>query len=676
MNYLFEIGTEEVPARFLQSLINDLVENVTKRLAGITYTEIETFVTYRRLAFIIKEISAEQASKDEEIKGPPEKVAFNVDGSYTKAGEGFLKKFGATEGVVRDGYMYVRVFEKGKRTEEVLGQIIIEALSVLYLPVAMRWGIEKQKFYRPVHWMVSLLDDRILPLEFAGIRAANISRGHRSLSVGADIEGEELVVDLSENYENILMNNKVIASFNKRKKAISDFLCKVTSGVVLDDVLLDEVTGLVEFPTILQGEYEDDFLTIPDKILITSMKKHQKYFPVIDKEKLTNRFLIIADNVNHKNSKNIIAGNQKVLRARLCDAKFFFEEDIKYDFEHFNEKLKTITFQQKLGSIYDKVERNIAVTEFICNKLGLQVKQKETALMVSKYGKADLSTGMVCEFTELQGYVGKQYALKWNVDKEVADGIYEHYLPSFAGDVLPSSLVSCIASVADKLETIVGQFVIGKIPSGSQDPFGLRRQANGIVRIFYETDYLTFPINELIEATLGLYKTFEIPKENIDKLYDFFNQRIEQYLKEQNVANDVIQAIKTLDIVLLKKRLDFIGNFSVSNKRKDILESIVRVLNITKDATLTELKVVDPFLFEDSSERVLFDTFKSLTKNDKVWDGHLFLEWITLADAISDFFEAVMVMVEDEKIKNNRLSLLCNMKAYFEQFGDMKLLAQ
>ena len=674
MNYLFEIGTEEVPARFLQSLINDLVENVTKRLAGITYKEIETFVTYRRLAFIIKEISAEQASKDEEIKGPPEKVAFNADGSYSKAGEGFLKKFGATEGVVRDGYMYVRVFEKGKLTEEVLGQIIVESLSSLYLPVAMKWGNEKQKFYRPVHWMVSLLDDKILPLEFAGIKAGKISRGHRSLSIGKDIDGDELSIEVAVNYEIILQDSSVIASFNKRKKVISDNLSKATSDVVLDDELLNEVTGLVEFPSILQGEFEADFLIIPDQILITSMKKHQKYFPVIEKDELTNKFLIIADNVNNKNSKNIIAGNQKVLRARLCDAKFFFEEDTKYDFEHFNEKLKTITFQQKLGSIYDKVERNIAVTEFICSKLGLQSKQKEIVSTISKYAKADLSTGMVCEFTELQGYVGKQYALKWNVDKDVAEGIYEHYLPTFAGDVLPSSLLSCVASVSDKMETIVGQFVIGKIPSGSQDPFGLRRQANGIVRIFYETDYLPFSISELIEATLFLYKNFEIPKENIDKLYDFFNQRIEQYLKEQNVANDVIQAIKTLDIVLLKKRLDFIGNFAISNKRKDILEAIVRVLNITKDATLTELKVVDPFLFEDSSERALYDTFKVLTKSDKVWDGHLFLEWIILASAISDFFEAVMVMVEDDKIKNNRLSLLCNIKAYFEQFGDMKLL--
>ncbi len=674
MNYLLEVGTEEVPARFLQSLMADLVENVTKRLDGITFSEIETFVTYRRLAFIIKGLSKEQASKDEEIKGPPEKVAVNSDSSYTKAGEGFMKKFGVTEGVVRDGYLYVRVFEKGKLTKDVLANIVQDSLSALYLPVAMKWGNEKQKFYRPVHWIVSLLDDKVLPLEFAGIKAGNISRGHRSLVIGQDIDGVELPIDSDANYENILQKNGVIASFNKRRDIIVDKLGKATSNVVLDKPLLDEVCGLVEEPVILQGEFEDEFLQIPDRILITSMQKHQKYFPVIEGGKLTHKFLIIADNVNDKNSKNIIAGNQKVLRARLCDAKFFYEEDTKYDFAHFNEKLKTIMFQQKLGSIFDKVKRNIFVAEFICDKMGLDVATRKTVTTVTEYAKADLSTGMVNEFAELQGYVGQQYALKWGIDKQIADGIYEHYLPAFAGDVLPSSLVSSVASISDKVETIVGQFVIGKIPSGSQDPFGLRRQANGIVRIFFEQDYFTFSLKDLICFTTSLYKDFEVTKDTEGKIYDFFEQRIEQYLKDKEVSIDVIGAIKTFDIILLKKREVFISGLCKLDKKKYILEAIVRVLNITKDTKLEGLKIVDPFLFEDASERALYDTFKKLTKTDRTWDASLYKEWEVLAKAVSEFFEAVMVMVDDEKIKNNRLSLLCNLRDYFEQFGDMKLL--
>lgn len=674
MNYLFEIGTEEVPARFLQSLISDLVENVTKRLEKITYHEVETFATYRRLALIIKGLSKEQSSKQEEIKGPPEKVAVNEDGSYTKAGEGFLKKFGATEGVIREGYLYVSFFEKGKLTKDILGKIVVDALSALYLPVAMKWGNETQKFYRPVHWIVSILDDTILPLEFAGIKAGNTTCGHRSFSKGLNINGAELLIDLPGNYENLLLKNNVKASFLKRKEYIKSQLIKVTSNVVLDEVLLNEVCGLVENPVVLQGEFEEEFLQIPDRILITSMQKNQKYFPVIEQGKLTNKFLMVADNVNEKNSKNIIAGNQKVLRARLFDAKFFFEEDTKYDFEHFNNQLKTITFQQKLGSIYEKVARNILVAEFIIKKLKLDSKQRETVLAITGNAKADLATGMVNEFAELQGYVGQQYALKWGIDKNIADSIYEHYLPSFAGDVLPSSLIASIASVSDKIETIVGQFVIGKIPSGSQDPFGLRRQANGIVRIFYERDYFPFSLEELLEATVSLYKNFDLSKDNISKLYDFFEQRIEQYLKDQNVANDVIQTVKSFNILLLKKRLNFISILSASEKRKDVLEAIVRVLNITKDANLGELKVIDPFLFEDASERALFDTFKSLTKIERAWDDCLVQEWKLLAKKISNFFEAVMVMVDDEKIKNNRLSLLHNMRMYFEQFGDLKAL--
>lgn len=673
MNYLFEIGTEEIPARFLQSLINDLVANVSKRLEGIHYKNIEKFATYRRLAFVIYDLAEEQASKNEEIKGPPESIAVNVDGSYTKAGEGFLKKNGVTEGIIKDGYFYAKVFEKGKKTQDILPRIIVDSLADLYLPVAMKWGDEKQKFYRPVHWIVSLLDDKVLPLEFAGISAGNITFGHRCLMKGQDISGTKIKVDFPANYEKILNDNNVEPSFDKRKNLVLTQISKVTDNVSLyAEGLLEEVTGLVENPKILYGEFDKEFLSIPERILTMTMSKHQKYFPVFEKGKLINKFQIVADNVNDKNEKNIIAGNQKVLKARLCDAKFYFEEDTKRDFEFFLNKLKTITFQQKLGSIYDKLERNLFVANIICNKC--EIGERELAMDITKYAKADLSTGMVYEFPELQGYIGQQYALKWHFNKSIADGIYEQYLPAFAGDVLPSFLEACIASVADKVETIVGQFVIGKIPSGSQDPFGLRRQANGVLRIFYETDFFPFSIEYLIEKTLSLYNKFDIPKENIVKLYDFFDQRIEQYLKERGIAVDIIQTTKTLNITLLKKRLILFDKLNQSKNKKEILEAIIRVLNITKDVDPSKIKQIDPFLFEDNSERELFDILKTLSNKDVAWDEALIKEWNTLAKAISNFFNAVMVMVEDVSIKNNRLSELYKIREYFVQFGDFKAL--
>jgi len=659
----------------LQSLIDGLIKNVTDRLekGGVKFGNFTKYATYRRLSFIIDGLDEKQDDKNEEVKGPPAKIAVNEDGSYTKAGEGFLKKFGAKEADVSDGYLYVKVFEKGKKTAEILPNIIVDSLANLYLPVAMKWGTESQKFYRPVHWIISLLDDKLLPLSFAGIEAENISKGHRFLSNGNDLDGADVLVESIGKYAEMLRKKNVEPSFDKRKSTISAQASKLTGDVVLDEELLNEVAGLVECPKVLQGEFESDFLSIPEKILITSMKKHQKYFPVMEDGKLTNKFLITADNVNDKNSANIVKGNEKVLQARLCDAEFFYKEDMKHDFSFFNEQLKAITFQKKLGSVSQKVERNVATAEYIIDKLKLEKKAKDTVLEIVKNAKADLSTQMVNEFADLQGYIGQQYALKWGEAKEIADGIYEHYLPAFAGDALPSSIYSSIASVADKMDTIVGQFAIGKIPSGSQDPFALRRQANGIVRIFYETDYFQFSLYDLIKATLQHYKDMDVSAENIKKLFAFFEQRIEQYLKDAGIALDIIQTITTLDLVLLKKRLNLCLELNKSDKQKLIIEAAARVINITKDVHVEDTVVVDPFLFEDSSERSLYDGFKIFAE-DKQWDASLIKEWAVLAAYIGDFFDEVMVMVEDDKVKANRLSMLFGIKEYFNQFGDLRLL--
>jgi glycyl-tRNA synthetase beta chain len=669
MNYLFEIGTEEIPARFLQVLTNDFIRIIKNKLENIQYKKIQSFATYRRIAFIIYDIAQEQSSTEEELKGPPEIIAFDDFQNYTRAGQGFLKKMKAEKGYLKDGYLYVKKIKEAKQTKDVLGPIILDALHSLYLPVSMKWGLCSQKFYRPVHWMVSLLDDQILEIDFAEKKASNLSRTKRSFESGKDINGDLLKIDNAKNYEKIMENNEVLVCYNKRKEFILNELLNFSDANQIDEDLLAEVCGLCENPTILQGTFDKEFLDIPEKILITTMGNHQKYFPVYEGIKLTNKFLLIAENCNKDNKKNIIEGNQRVLRARLYDAKFYYEEDINHDFDFFLEKLKNITFQQKLGTVYDKVERNIALSKIIAQRI--KIENIDKIIEIATFSKADLATAMVYEFSDLQGYIGQQYALKWGMENEIAEGLYEHYLPAFSGDKLPKSIYSSVVSVADKMDNIVGQFIVGNIPSGSQDPFALRRQANGIVRIFYETNFFDFSLIYLIEKSLALYNNVNSTEEIKVKLIDFFEQRIEQYLKEKNLNIELIKTVKNLDIKLLKDRLSFIQLLLNNENIKLILENINRVSNITKSIVSINNEV-NPSLFEDDSEKKLFQTFNSILLISNQWDKDLIKQWFIFVEAITNFFDSVMVMSDNENVKNNRITLLLSIKLYFEKFGDFK----
>ncbi len=674
MDYLLEIGTEEIPARFVDGLIADLtkqLENVLNANA-ITFSKTRSFATYRRLTVAVLDIAQQQTDIAAEYKGPPEKIAYNADKTLTQAGLGFLKKYGTTESFCKDGYIYTSTFQKGKPTQEVLGDFVLQAIRKVYLPVAMNWGDEEEKFIRPVHWILSILGRTIIKFDFAGQTADNKTYGHLILSGSNSLNGTQITISSPDEYEEALLKALVIADTEKRKAQIVKQIKELNPDNPIPENLLAEVTHLVEYPTLVHGTFPESFLEVPEKILITTMQKNQKYFPVFKNGKLSNTFLIVADNVTTESKENIIKGNQRVVNARLCDAKFYFEEDTKHDFEHFTHKLSTVTFQQKLGTMAQKTQRNLKNINGLFQLLQLSPTEQEETLSIVKLMKADLATNMVFEFTDLQGYVGQQYALKWGYPKNIAEGIYQHYLPTYAGDSLPSKLPYSLASIADKIDTIVAHFCIGNIPTGSNDPFALRRQANGIVQILMSDDNLAINISDLLQnARKIIEESVEISSETHNSLTGFFLQRVEGYLKDKLLAHDQIKAINTLDISLLNKRLQFVATLSKHADFKVIVEAAVRISNITKNFTQDAL--VDEKLLELEVEHSVFDSFEKISPRINCqWDNNFCSELSSFAQLISRYFDEVMVMAENKAVQNNRLGFLKLIDNFFKMMADFK----
>ncbi len=674
MDYLLEIGTEEIPSRFVDTLLAGLNKQFEMRLtqARLSFDAILTYGSYRRLAIVIQNIAATQTASTLTIKGPPVKIALNEQGDYTPAGLGFLKKNGQTSGTVVDGYLTIAIEQKANATSDVLGDLVLQSLQDLYLPIAMHWGHEPTTFIRPVHWIVSLLGGNVLPLSFGGQSAGRLTYGHRFLSGGDTLEGLPLSLSEPSDYVETLQKASVLVSPKDRKDSIVRQVHALYPDLAIDEELLNELTHLVEYPTVLKGHFEVPYLAIPEKILIITMKKHQKYIPVFKDGKLTNTFLITADNVTATNAPTIIAGNERVVRARLSDARFYFEDDISKKASFFLDKLKAITYQQELGSISDKVARNLALALYLGNITSLPAEQNNALTELVTLSKFDLATHMVIEFTELQGYVGEQYALLWGITPAIAKGIAQHYQPSFAGDDLPDSLLAKIASVSDKIDTIVGHFAIGHIPSGSFDPYALRRQANGVIQILLETPDLTCPIKALIEKALVNLPLTTIPNETASKLDDFFLQRLATLLRDRDIPQDIISAVLTLDLPRLMKRLATIKLLQLDTPLfSKIVEAAVRVANITK--AVTSIESINAKLFEYPIEATLWETTQVLESAVRAnWDAKLIRSLGTVADELSTYFEEVMVMANDPAVKANRLSALKTLNTIFEQFADFK----
>ena len=664
---LFEVGVEELPSRFVSSTLDQIRSNLTKMFNEnrIEFSDIKTYGTPRRLTFIVENISERQSNLEEEVKGPSKKIALDADGNFTKPALGFMKSKGLKEEDVvfktlgKDEYIFGTIRQEGKETSEVLKTILPEAVKNVTFPKAMRWGGRNMRFARPIRWMVTLLNDNVLEIDLEGIKSSNITKGHRFLGQS------EFEVNSLEDYLTKLEENFVILDQDKRKEMIRKQCIEVAKSlggeVEFDEDLLEEVTYLVEYPTAFYGEFNEDYVKLPKEVVTTPMQQHQRYFPVVKDGKLLPNFIAVRNGNDYRIDK-VKAGNEKVLVARLEDALFFYKEDTKKNLESYIEKLKSVVFQAKLGTVYDKTLRIENLSSNIIDLLNLQ-QDKEDAKRAAKLCKADLVTGMVFEFTELQGIMGREYARVSGENEAVYEAIFEHYLPRFAGDILPKTNAGIALSIADKLDSIAGFFAIGIQPTGSQDPYALRRQALGVLNILMDSK-LDISLKELVELALNNYSNLEFNKEEVvNSIMEFFKERIKNLFRDLGIRYDVIDAVLSSeinDISDMHLRATELNNWLDKDELVEMLTAFNRVSTLAQKAVSSDVN--EQLLTEDAEINLYkeFNNIKVKVKellNDKKYSEALD-SFASLRPSIDAMFDSVMVMDKDEAIKNNRLGLL------------------
>ena len=667
-NYLLlEIGVEELPSRFGQTTLDQIENNLSKLLKEerINFDNIEKYATPRRLTFVIKNLADKATDLEEEVKGPAKKIAVDADGNFTKPALGFMKSKGLDPENVyfkqlgNAEYLFGTIKQEGKHTSEVLKNIVPEAIKNVTFPKAMRWGGKNMRFARPIRWMVALLNNEVLDIDLEGIKSSNITRGHRFLGE------KEFEVNSVEEYFEKLDKNFVVLDQHKRKEMIREQAVEVAKSlggeVELDEDLLEEITFLVEYPTAFYGEFDEEYVKLPKEVVTTPMKEHQRYFPVLKDGKLLPNFIAVRNGDSNRIDL-VKAGNEKVLRARLADALFFYHEDTKKPLESFVDKLQTVVFQAKLGTVYDKTLRIEKLSQVILNELNM-TESKENTLRAAKLCKADLVTNMVFEFTELQGIMGRDYAQVSGENEEVCQGIFEHYLPRFAGDILPETNTGIALSIADKLDSIAGFFAIGIKPSGSQDPYALRRQALGILSILLDRK-LSVNLNNLINAALDNYSNLEFNKEEVaSQIVEFFVERVKNLFKDLGIRYDVIDAVLNNnldDISDIHTRALELNRWLQKDELVEMLTAFNRVATLAEKATTD---IVKEDLVKEDAEIKLYNGFKEIKSNveslllDKKYNEALDA-FATLRPLVDNLFDNVMVMDKDEAIKENRLALL------------------
>ena len=664
MNFLFEIGIEELPARYVNQAEEDLKQIITQELSNerIKFMDIRSFSTPRRFSVIVENISEKQEDLDKKSIGPSINVAYK-DGVLTKAGEGFVKSQNATIDDIKvienekGQYISVEQFIKGIATKDVLPQILDTVLRKIEFEKNMKWSDKEFRFARPIKWFVTLLNGEILPFEFEGIKSSNVTRGMRIFA------SQNLVLENESDYEKMLEGNVVIPSREKRKQAILDSVhnnCEQDGDrVVVNDYLLEEVVNLVEYPYAIKGEFSADYLSLPEDIITITMETHQRYFPVLDENgKLTNKFVLVR-NANEY-SEIVKKGNEKVIEPRLADAKFFFDEDLKTKFEENTLKLKEVVFQKDMGTIYEKVERSLEIAKYIINELKLQTKEKNI-LRTIELAKADLVTNVIGEkeFTKLQGFMGQVYAEKQGEDANVAKGIFEHYLPRYQGDKLPETLEGAIAGISDKIDTVVGCFAVGLKPTSSKDPYALRRAVQGIIMVALEMK-LNINYEELILKVLSIFaKSKKVKESNVEKeIIEFFKQRLVNVLSDR-YSKDLISYEINLErnITELDYKLSVLAELSKTGEFDRMVNLLKRVKNIIKDEKISGIDVKEN-LFEKEEEKKLMDFIKKFEDSrEKSFDNKT-RELLHNSIIIDDFFDNVMINSENQEVKHNRLEML------------------
>lgn len=674
---LLEIGTEEVPAHAMPGILKQLKENAEKALTELRleYDSVRTLGTPRRTALLVSGLAERQPDVESERRGPSIALAFDADGNPSKAAQGFARgqKIDPKDLVQKDGYVYAVVHEAGKGTEEILGTLLPDLVNGLNFPNNMRWGDLDYKFIRPLRWLVALYDEKVIEFTVADIKSGRNSRGHRFLG------SEDFAFSKAAAYEQECEAQFVIVDQEKRRQLILaqiEEVAKANGGKAeINEDLLEEVIYLVEYPTALCGKFEDKYLKLPPEAVITPMRDHQRYFPVKTADgKLLPLFITIR-NGGKEYLETVQHGNERVLRARLADAQFFFDEDRKKSLEQHREKLKTVVFQEGLGTVYDKTERLVQLAEQVAEMLQVSADEKEKAVRAAKLSKADLVTGMVCEFTELQGIMGREYALLDGEAAEVAQAIDEHYKPRFAGDSEPQTTTGRIISIVDKVDNLVATFSRGLIPTGSQDPFALRRQALGLVNLLI-TAKAHVSLSALAAADMKLLGIDDTEKQAglQNSLADFIRLRLKNVLGEAAIRYDVVDAVlaDVDDVYTTYQRAQALAKAMEQDMTKAI-QAFCRVGNLAKK---TAGGTVDEQLFADDAERELYKAYtaaaaavKKQIEAEQDYSA-VISSLAELADPINKFFDSVLVMDKDEKIKDNRLALLKSIDTLIAQAAD------
>ena len=682
---LLEIGTEEIPAGFVRQALVDMESLTRKELEAqrIDFEGVKTLGTPRRLVLVIEGLSERQ--RDVEIKkiGPSKQAAFDAKGNSTRAAIGFAKGQGvpveSLTVVETDKGEYVCAVKKeiGKPTREILAVLLPKLILSIPFQKSMKWADVPIRFARPIHWLLALLGGEVVPFDVGNVRSGDVTYGHRFMHSGP------IPVTDFRSYLEKTREAFVLVDPAERKKRIEEGLVKeaaAISGKVLPDVdLLDEVNFLVEYPVPLRGGFDASFLSLPREVIVHSMGEHQRYFPVVDGQgKLLPHFVFVS-NIAPRDRSVVVKGNERVLRARLSDAAFFFREDLKASLERRVEDLKKVVFQAKLGTSYEKVMRFKALAGFISGKIAPDLM--EIVERASLLCKADLVTGMVGEFPKLQGAVGREYAGLQGEKSEVAEAIYEHYLPAFAGDRLPNGPVGDAISMADKMDTIVGCFGVGLVPTGTADPFGLRRQALGILRIILEKKYPLSLIRLVEESGRLLKEKMDRPFEEVKKeVLDFFRVRYQNMLLDKGYGFDVVEAAlsPSFDELLdVQHRIDALKAAREWNDFESVVIAFKRAMNILKGSSPQE--GLDASTLSEAAEKNLYRAFleaKEKIESDlarREYESAL-QEMIRMKKPIDDFFDGVMVMVEDKAIRNNRLALLDGIGKLFRRIADFSKL--
>lgn len=684
---LFEIGLEEVPARFLRAAMEQLEDKTVKWLdaSRITHGDVKSYATPRRLAVLVSGVAEKQEDVSEEVKGPSRKIAQDENGNWSKAALGFAR----SQGVEPDSftfrelggveYIYVTKNSVGVSTADILPDGLLGILNSMNFPKNMRWGSHEFKFVRPIKWIAALFGSEVIDFEIAGVKTGNVTRGHRFLG------GDAVIPEASE-YARVLKEQHVIADVKERKELITSQIQALAEekgwNIAVKDDLLEEVLFLVETPTTLYGTFDPSFLNIPQDVLITSMREHQRYFPVLDEQGKLLPYFVTVRSGDSRSLDVIARGNEKVLRARLSDAKFFYEEDQKLQIKEALSKLESIVFHEELGTIGDKVRRIRKIADQLAVKLSVSAEEADSISRTADICKFDLVTQMVYEFPELQGVMGEDYARKAGEKESVARGIFEHYQPRHAGDDVPASLTGSIVSIADKIDTITGCFSIGIIPTGSQDPYALRRQAQGIVQMMLEHQ-LPVSLSDIFGIALSVHEDMRELKRSESEirkdLSEFFGLRVKKLLSEEqryDVVDAVISAGFDHIVSVMARGRALMKAVAQGDEFKTTVESFNRVSNLAAKAGKI---AVNPGLFTEAEESRLHEAWLAVREHYRqameASDAEQALQLLGgLKEPITGFFDSVMVMAEDEAVKANRLALLSSIDSDLKQFADFSKL--